>query len=291
LDLEVVAKGGLWVPYGSHLPLLSKWVERKYGAATFRQWLTRLALAQTKLFLLRRLPVPPIDVVCSNIAEGGPINRVERIRGEEGARETDGESLRGSDSLAFNILKVWGGDWLSWRDLRSPISHAPWWLVGPFVTFQPGSKAKFWLRFVRSVGVLPGPLSQCRVCMSIPYMRPFQPFSVQNLELFPGFWTRFRSRWGDFGAREQVVCTRVKVCANPGSIIPCQVVKWHLCLDEEENTRWAPLWVRLRVVLGEYEAPADRYSHGEEWLRWVSSSRLRFVRSVESKGSPFGSLL
>jgi hypothetical protein len=72
--------------------------------------------------------------------------------------------------------------------------------------------------------------------MSIPCMRPSQPSLVQTSNFSRGFGRDLISL-GRFGAREQVVYTLVKECVNPGSIIPCLVVKWHLCLDEEENTR------------------------------------------------------
>jgi hypothetical protein len=62
-------------------------------------------------------------------------------------------------------------------------------------------------------------------------MRPSQPFWYKTSNFSRGL------DLGRFGAREQVVYTLVKECVNPGSIIPYLVVKRHLCLDEEENTR------------------------------------------------------
>jgi hypothetical protein len=86
---------------------------------------------------------------------------------------------------------------------------------------------------------------------------------------------------GRFGAREQVVYTLVKECVNPGSIIPCLVVKWHLCLDEEENTRGTlPCPSRLRFVRSVEEGGPEIVARirltgthvGEEWLRKVSNA-------------------
>jgi len=122
------------------------------------------------------------------LAEGGPLNRVERIRGED---RSEGDWWGIPSGLRFSRVQYpegLGWDWLSWRDLRSSISHAPWWLVGSLASFRSAS-GKFRLRFVRSVGVCPVPFSAPSMHEHTMHAT-LTTVSGTNLELFPRFWTR-----------------------------------------------------------------------------------------------------
>lgn len=182
-----------------------------------------------------------------------------------------GNPLRGLRFSRVQYPEGLGWDWLSWRDLRSSTSHAPWWLVGSFASFRSAS-GKDWLRFVRSVGLCPVPLSAPSMHEHTMHAT-LTTVLVQTSNFSRGFGRDLISL-GRFGAREQVVYTLVKECVNPGSIIPCLVVKWHLCLDEEENTRRTLPLVPPFLGYDSFrsverggpgrggEDPADRYSRG-----------------------------